>query len=68
MRTNSLRHRTDGGALLSGVLLCTFGVLALLAAVSRMSFAWSWLLPGLLLGLGIAGVIGAVSRSRAERR
>lgn len=58
-----MRHKTEPGSLLAGLLFCTFGVLYILAKGNDWSLPWLWLLPALFICLGIAGIAGLVTRN-----
>lgn len=55
-------HSANYGSLLAGLLLAAFGVAGLVELGGHATLPWLWLLPALLVGLGIAGIIGAATR------
>lgn len=58
-----MRHRTEPGTLIAGLLFCLFGALYLIGNAEGWTLPWVWLLPGLLVGLGIAGLVGIMARN-----
>lgn len=58
-----MRHRTEPGTLIAGLLFCVFGGLYLVANAQGWHLPWIWLLPALLVGLGLAGLAGIVTRN-----
>ena len=58
-----MRHRTEPGTLIAGLLFVLFGALYLVGNAEGWQLPWMWLLPGLLVGLGIAGLAGIVARN-----
>jgi hypothetical protein len=57
-----VRHKTEPGTLVAGLLFCVFGGLYLVANVQGWHLPWIWLLPALFVGLGIAGLVGIMAR------
>lgn len=63
------RHDTDLVSFTAGLLFLGIGLSYLLPAVSDIDIATSWVVPALLIGLGVCGLLAAFSpRSRPARR
>lgn len=53
-------HDLDLTSLLAGLLFAALGLVTLLAGVIDLRLDARWVLPAVLVGLGIAGLAGAV--------
>jgi hypothetical protein len=58
------RHETDWTSLIAGVTFCAIAVAYLGGEVTHRSLELRWVLPMLLIGLGIAGLAGTLVRAR----
>jgi hypothetical protein len=62
------RHLTDWTSLLTGITFCTIAISCLSADLSHRSLEVRWMLPMLLIGLGVAGLGGTVARGVRRNR
>ena len=60
------RHDLDMVSLITGVVFAVVAATHLLSAASDNSLDPRWLIPVLLIGLGAAGLAGALRSSRPE--
>jgi hypothetical protein len=58
------RHETDWTSLIAGVTFCAIAVAYLGGEVTHRGLELRWVLPMLLIGLGIAGLAGTLVRAR----
>jgi hypothetical protein len=58
------RHETDWTSLIAGVTFCAIALAYLGGEVTHRSLELRWVLPMLLIGLGIAGLAGTLVRAR----
>jgi hypothetical protein len=58
------RHETDWTSLIAGVTFCAIAIAYLAGEVTHRSLELRWVLPMLLIGLGIAGLAGTLVRAR----
>jgi hypothetical protein len=58
------RHETDWTSLIAGVTFCAIAVAYLGGEITHRSLEVRWVLPMLLIGLGIAGLAGTLVRAR----
>jgi hypothetical protein len=58
------RHETDWTSLIAGVTFCAIALAYLGGEVTHRSLELHWVLPMLLIGLGIAGLAGTLVRAR----
>lgn len=58
------RHEPDWTSLISGVTFCAIAVAYLAGEVTHRSLEVRWVVPMLLIGLGIAGLAGTLVRAR----
>jgi hypothetical protein len=58
------RHETDWTSLIAGVTFCAIALAYLGGEVTHRSLELRWVLPILLIGLGIAGLAGTLVRAR----
>jgi hypothetical protein len=61
------RHDTDLTALVAGLTFCGIAVAYLLGEAVGRSLDLRWVVPILLIGLGVAGLSGTVLASRRDR-
>lgn len=61
------RHKTDWGTLIAGLLFVGLGLAFVVRGTPNWGFDALWILPVLAIGLGIAGVARALTRSRDRR-
>ncbi|RCV47801.1 hypothetical protein [Marinitenerispora sediminis] len=62
------RRRTDWGSLVAGLLFILLGVGFVARGTTNWGFDAMWVLPVLAVGLGVAGVARALTRSRDRRQ
>jgi hypothetical protein len=63
------RHDTDLVSFTAGLLFLGIGLSYLLPAVSDIDIATPWVVPALLIGLGVCGLLAAFTpRARPARR
>jgi hypothetical protein len=58
------RHETDWTSLIAGVTFCAIALAYLGGEVTHRSLELRWVVPMLLIGLGIAGLAGTLVRAR----
>lgn len=58
------RHRFDPSALISGLLFAGLAAFFLAAAFSGREISVVWILPCVLIGLGVVGILRIAFRSR----
>jgi hypothetical protein len=58
------RHETDWTSLIAGVTFCAIALAYLGGEVTHRSLELRWVLPMLLIGLGVAGLAGTLVRAR----
>ncbi|MEO8329949.1 MAG: hypothetical protein ABI586_08095 [Candidatus Nanopelagicales bacterium] len=61
------RHPIDAVSLVAGLVFAAVAVLYVVAAHSAVHIDARWVLPLALIGLGIGGVVGAVSTATRQR-
>jgi hypothetical protein len=61
------RHRTDWTTLIAGVTFCAIATAYLGADISNRTLEVRWIVPLLLIGLGVAGIAGTVVRGVKRR-
>lgn len=61
------RRKTDWSSLIAGLLFVGLGLAFVVRGTTNWGFDALWILPVLAIGLGIAGVARAFSRSRDRR-
>ena len=57
------RHEPDWTSLIAGVTFCAIAVAYLAGEVTHRSLELRWVVPMLLIGLGIAGLAGTLVRA-----
>lgn len=62
------RHEPDWLSLCCGLIFLGLGVAYLVASLADIDIQAVWALPGLLLALGAAGLVGTARRPRRGRR
>ena len=68
MRERMKSHRLDGFSLIAGLVFMGIGALVLVDAASDRDVDPRWIVAALLVGLGLAGVLGSIDWSRPGRR
>jgi hypothetical protein len=58
------RHEPDWTSLIAGVTFCAIAVAYLGGEITHRSLELRWVIPMLLIGLGIAGLAGTLVRAR----
>lgn len=58
------RHDPDWTSLIAGVTFCGIAVAYLGGEITHRSLELRWVLPILLIGLGLAGLAGTIVRAR----
>ena len=58
------RHEPDWTSLIAGVTFCAIAVAYLGGEITHRSLELRWVIPMLLIGLGVAGLAGTVVRAR----
>jgi hypothetical protein len=58
------RHETDWTSLIAGIPFCAIAIAYLGGEITHRSLEVRWVLPMLLIGLGIAGLAGTLVRAR----
>ena len=58
------RHESDWTSLIAGVTFCAIAVAYLGGEITHRSLELRWVVPMLLIGLGIAGLAGTLVRAR----
>jgi len=58
------RHEPDWTSLIAGVTFCAIALAYLGGEVTHRSLELRWVLPVLLIGLGLAGLAGTLVRAR----
>jgi len=58
------RHEPDWTSLIAGVTFCAIAVAYLGGEVTHRSLELRWVVPMLLIGLGVAGLAGTLVRAR----
>jgi len=58
------RHETDWSSLIAGVTFCVIAVAYLGGEITHRSLELRWIVPLLLIGLGLAGLAGTLVRAR----
>jgi hypothetical protein len=58
------RHETDWTSLIAGVTFCAIAVAYLGSQITDRTLELRWMVPILLIGLGIAGLAGTLVRAR----
>lgn len=61
------RHELDVISLMTGLVFTVLGVGWLLSEGTRLAFDAAWVVPLLLVGLGLVGLLGTVSGQRGEK-
>jgi hypothetical protein len=61
------RHPLDLTSLLAGLVLAGIGVAYLVGAVTDQRLDPRWMLPIALIGLGVAGLAGSLTRGGRDR-
>ena len=62
------RHQVDATSLISGLVFAGVALVYLVAENSSLEVDVRWALPLALIGLGIGGVVGAVTSARSAQR
>lgn len=62
------RHEPDWLCFCCGLIFLGLGIAYLVASVRDIDIQAIWALPGLLLALGAAGLLGTARRPRGRRR
>jgi hypothetical protein len=57
------RHDVDGASLVAGLLFVGIAIAYLAAAYTDLRIGAGWLLPIVLIGLGLAGLAGSIRRA-----
>jgi hypothetical protein len=58
------RHEPDWTSLIAGVTFCAIAIAYLGGEVTHRSLELRWVVPMLLIGLGLAGLAGTLVRAR----
>jgi hypothetical protein len=58
------RHEPDWTSLIAGVTFCAIAVAYLGGEITHRSLELRWVLPMMLIGLGLAGLAGTLVRAR----
>lgn len=58
------RHAPDWTSLVAGLTFCGIALAYLGAELAGRSLELRWVAPTLLIGLGIAGLVGTIARAR----
>jgi hypothetical protein len=58
------RHETDWTSLIAGITFCAIAVAYLGSEISDRTLELRWVVPILLIGLGVAGLAGTLVRAR----
>ena len=58
------RHETDWTSLIAGITFCAIAVAYLGSEITDRTLELRWVVPILLIGLGIAGLAGTLVRAR----
>ncbi len=58
------RHEPDWTSLIAGVTFCAIAVAYLGGEITHRSLELRWVIPMLLIGLGVAGLAGTLVRAR----
>lgn len=58
------RHETDWTSLIAGVTFCAIAVAYLGSEITHRTLELRWVVPILLIGLGVAGLAGTLVRAR----
>jgi hypothetical protein len=58
------RHEPDWTSLIAGVTFCAIAIAYLGGEITHRSLELRWVLPMLLIGLGVAGLAGTLVRAR----
>jgi hypothetical protein len=61
------RHPLDLTSLLAGLVLVSIGVAYLVSALTDQRLDPRWMLPIALIGLGVAGLAGSLTRGGRDR-
>jgi len=67
MRDRMKSHRLDGFSLIAGLVFLGIGALVLVDASADRDVDPRWVVAALLVGLGLAGVLGSFDWSRTGR-
>lgn len=67
MRERMKSHRLDGFSLIAGLVFVAIGALVLVDAAADRDVDPRWIVAALLVGLGLAGVLGSLDWSRPRR-
>jgi len=62
------RHQVDATSLISGLVFAGVALVYLIAENSALEVDVRWALPLALIGLGIGGVVGAVTSATSAQR
>jgi len=62
------RHDLDLTSLIAGLLFVTIAVAYIVGEYANVSVDGKWVLPAALVGLGVAGLVGGVARTRRSPR
>jgi hypothetical protein len=58
------RHEADWTSLIAGVTFCVIAVAYLSSEITDRTLELRWVIPILLIGLGVAGLAGTLVRAR----
>jgi hypothetical protein len=58
------RHETDWTSLIAGITFCAIAVAYLASEITGRTLELRWVVPILLIGLGVAGLAGTLVRAR----
>ena len=58
------RHEPDWTSLIAGITFCAIALAYLVGDVTHRSLELRWVVPMLLIGLGLAGLAGTLVRAR----
>jgi hypothetical protein len=58
------RHEPDWTSLIAGVTFCVIAIAYLGGEITNRSLELRWIMPILLIGLGLAGLAGTLVRAR----
>lgn len=58
------RHETDWTSLIAGITFCAIAVAYLGSEITDRTLELRWVVPILLIGLGVAGLAGTLVRAR----
>ena len=58
------RHETDWTSLIAGITFCAIAIAYLGSEITDRTLELRWVVPILLIGLGVAGLAGTLVRAR----